>query len=122
MDEYVSRAGIIAEYDRQHQGPPGGARKIMETFPAADVRPAVRGKWEQTKDEFGIYNKCSATTNADRFRSMTDEELATYLNNMQGVAYVNGSDNVPIRPYPNNYGAWLDWLRQEAVQDARDDP
>lgn len=37
MDEYISRAGIIAEYDRQHQGPPGGARKIMETFPAADV-------------------------------------------------------------------------------------
>lgn len=29
-------------------------------IPAADVRPVVRGKWEQTKDEFGIYNKCSA--------------------------------------------------------------
>ena len=41
MDEYISRAGILAEYDRQHQGPPGGARKIMETFPAADVRPVV---------------------------------------------------------------------------------
>ena len=42
-NEYISRAGIIAEYDRQHQGPPGGARKIMETFPAADVRPAAWG-------------------------------------------------------------------------------
>lgn len=41
MDEYISRAGIIAEYDRQHQGPPGRAREIMETFPAADVRPVV---------------------------------------------------------------------------------
>lgn len=50
MDEYVSRAGIIAEYDRQHQGPPGGARKIMETFPAADVRPVVRGKWTMHSD------------------------------------------------------------------------
>ena len=40
-DEYVSRTGIIAEYDRQHKGPPGGARKIMETYPAADVRPVV---------------------------------------------------------------------------------
>jgi len=47
MDEHISRAGIIAEYDRQHQGPPGGARKIMETFPAADVRPVVHGKWEE---------------------------------------------------------------------------
>ena len=41
MDDCISRAGIIAEYDRQHQGPPGGARKIMETFPSADVRPVV---------------------------------------------------------------------------------
>lgn len=40
-NDYISRAGIIAEYDRQHQGPPGGARKIMETFPSADVRPVV---------------------------------------------------------------------------------
>lgn len=35
--DYISRTGIIAEYDRRHQGPPGVARKIMETFPAADV-------------------------------------------------------------------------------------
>ena len=41
MDEYISRAGIISEYDRQHQGSPGGARKIMETFHAADVRPVA---------------------------------------------------------------------------------
>lgn len=52
-------------------------------------------------------------TNADRIRSMSDEELATYLNNMQGLAYINGFDSEPIRFYPNNYGAWLDWLRQE---------
>ena len=28
-------------------------------------------------------------------------------------AYINGFDSEPIRLYPNNYGAWLDWLRQE---------
>lgn len=46
MDDYISRQPDIAgdcvsrqylldEYDRQHQGPPGGARKIIEEAPAA---------------------------------------------------------------------------------------
>jgi hypothetical protein len=64
----------------------------------------------------------AVTTNADYIRAMTDEELALYLDNMQGLAYINGFDSEPIRLYPNNYGAWLDWLRQEAWQDARDSP
>ena len=38
---YIEREKVLAEYDRQHKGPPGGARKIIETFPAADVRPVV---------------------------------------------------------------------------------
>ena len=54
-------------------------------------------------------------TNGDAIRDMTDDELATYLDNMQGLAYINGFDNEPIRLYPNNYGAWLDWLKQEAL-------
>lgn len=29
--DLVDRAELLAEYDRQHEGPPGGARKIMET-------------------------------------------------------------------------------------------
>ena len=32
-EDTVSRAWLLAEYDRQHQGPPGGARKIIETAP-----------------------------------------------------------------------------------------
>ena len=35
--DFVSRQYLLAEYDRQHQGPPGGARKIIEEAPAADV-------------------------------------------------------------------------------------
>lgn len=54
--------------------------------------------------------------NADKIRAMTDEELARYLDNMQGLAYINGFDSEPIRLYPNNYGAWLDWLRQEVEE------
>lgn len=44
MDDLISRAYVLAEYDRQHQGPPGGARKIMEEAPAVDAVPVVRCK------------------------------------------------------------------------------
>lgn len=40
-DDLVSRAGLLAEYDRLHKGSPGGVRKIIEGFPAADARPVV---------------------------------------------------------------------------------
>lgn len=41
MAEYIEREALLAEYNRQHEGPPGGARKIIDAFPAADVRPVV---------------------------------------------------------------------------------
>ena len=44
MTEYISRQYLLAEYDRQHQGPPGGARKIIEEAPAEDVVPVNREK------------------------------------------------------------------------------
>jgi len=67
--------------------------------------------------EGGVFcTNCKPPTNADRIRAMSDEELALYLDNMQGLAYINGFDNEPIRLYPNNYGAWLDWLRKEAEE------
>lgn len=54
MAEYIERQAVLSEYDRQHKGPPGGARRIIETFPAADVRPAVRGKWEKVGEQMLI--------------------------------------------------------------------
>lgn len=35
MDDHVSRQWLLDEYDRRHEGPPGGARKIIEEAPAA---------------------------------------------------------------------------------------
>ena len=52
MAEYVNREEILAEYDRQHQGPAGGARKIMAEWPAADVAPVHHGKWIPAKTRF----------------------------------------------------------------------
>jgi hypothetical protein len=40
-------------------------------------------------------------SNADRIRSMTDEELAYFMANIE----------------PCRESAWLDWLKQEAVSD-----
>ncbi len=49
MAEYIEREEVLAEYDRQHQGPPGGARKIIAEWPAADVAPVRHGKWRPCK-------------------------------------------------------------------------
>lgn len=42
MHDLISRAYVLAEYDRQHKGPPGGARKIIEDAPAVDAVPVMR--------------------------------------------------------------------------------
>lgn len=39
MTRYTDIDKLIAEYDRVHIGPPGGARKLMEDAPIADVVP-----------------------------------------------------------------------------------
>ena len=43
--EYIDRNALIAEYDRIHIGPAGGARKLMVDAPAADVVEVERGSW-----------------------------------------------------------------------------
>ena len=45
-NDLISRAWVLAEYDRQHKGSPGGARKIMEEAPAVDAVPVVHGRWK----------------------------------------------------------------------------
>ena len=39
MARYIDADALIAEYDRVHVGPAGGARKLMVEAPAADVAP-----------------------------------------------------------------------------------
>lgn len=50
----------------------------------------------------------AVTTNADRLRAMSDEELAEWL-----------ADHPVVSEYDENnpqHKAWLDWLRQEATK------
>ena len=53
--EYIERNALIAEYDRVHVGPPGGARKLMEDALAADVVEVCRCKdcteWDEDESE-----------------------------------------------------------------------
>ena len=44
MNDLISRSALLAEYDRQHEGPPGRARKLIEDAPAIDAAEVVRCK------------------------------------------------------------------------------
>ena len=64
MGEYIEREALLAEYDHQHTGEPGRARKLIEGAPAADVALVRHGRWikaEQYVDEDGIHTqvRCS---------------------------------------------------------------
>jgi hypothetical protein len=55
MADLISRAYVLAEYDRQHKGSPGGARKIIEDAPAVDaVTVEYLMKYAQLPTEFAI--------------------------------------------------------------------
>lgn len=64
MSDYIEREAVLAEYDRQHKGPPGGARKIIEEFPASDVVAVVRCgncKHHEHEPAIGLY-MCEITS------------------------------------------------------------
>lgn len=37
MDELISRKALLEAYDKAHQGPPGGARKLIAEAPPVNV-------------------------------------------------------------------------------------
>lgn len=43
--DLIDRKALIAEYDRVHIGPPGGARKLIEDAPTVDAVEVVHGRW-----------------------------------------------------------------------------
>lgn len=55
--DLISRSALIAEYDRVHIGPPGGARKLMEEAAAVEAVEVVRcwdcEHWTCMEDGFG---------------------------------------------------------------------
>ena len=58
MSDLISRTALLAEYDKHHVGPPGGARKLIEAAPTIDAVPVVRCKdceyWMYEYDDVGL--------------------------------------------------------------------
>jgi hypothetical protein len=48
-DEYIERGALLAAYDKEHEGEPGRARKLIEGAPAADVQPVRHGRWKENE-------------------------------------------------------------------------
>ena len=52
---FIEREPLLAAYDAAHQGPPGGARKLIEEAPAVEVVPVIHGRWIDAGD----FESCS---------------------------------------------------------------
>ena len=62
-------------------------------------------------------------TNADRIRSMSDEELVNFLMRLMGHAQCFAEGIFPYHPCPQNYNCkqcGIDWLQQPAEEDDHD--
>lgn len=64
MSDCISRKALLARYDAEHVGPPGRARELMATAPAADVTPVVHGRWICINKRYGEY-ECSVCHGVD---------------------------------------------------------
>ena len=55
----IDADALLAEYDRVHEGPPGGARKLIEN--ALTIEPErTKGKWIEEDDGWdGVFWRCS---------------------------------------------------------------
>ena len=58
-NEFVSRQWLIDEYHRRHNGPPGGALRMIEEAPSADVEEVEHGYWIEYKYDGQMAIKCS---------------------------------------------------------------
>ena len=58
MDDLISRKALIAEYDRVHIGPPGGARKLMEDAPAVQQWIPVSERLPEERKAVLAFSTC----------------------------------------------------------------
>ncbi len=95
-------------------------RELLESCPAAEPYVCVvcnmheggcgasSGYYDSAEKAIAAWNRragkdINVTTNADRMRSMSDEELARFLGDEP--------------PYLSTYDKYLDWLRQPAKEE-----
>lgn len=86
MPEYVEREPLLAEYDREHEGPPGRARELIANAPTADVVPVVRcrvcqNSYEWTNADRDTYRYCGYLRdrwNHDYDRMVDDDDFCKW--------------------------------------------
>ena len=83
MKEYIEREALIARYDAEHVGPPGRARELMVTAPAADVVEVRHAKWDDN-------HKCTACGN----EALLEEKPDTMAHGLNSLFFVD-SDYCP---------------------------
>ena len=97
--------------------------KLIENCPP-NMKPTILGMTVKADyalpDDYDFlvqYEPPQPQTNADRIRSMTDEELAEWLDTITAKAQAYGyecADSCPNDcPLPEN---WLDWLKEEVTE------
>ena len=84
-NDLISRSALIAAYDAAHNGPPGGARKLIEEAPAVDAAPVVYGQWMEDRTDI-VCDVCGARYN--------DEIVFMYEYHVNGNRYV-GFEHCP---------------------------
>lgn len=65
----------------------------------------------------GRYSAYSPCTNADRIRSMTDEELAEFMCHNVSNGTVNCTFCAAAEFCRMGHNGWLNWLKQEAADE-----
>lgn len=83
----------------------------------SDCTQCADYEWCAKNEECGMFNP-KTMTNADRLRAMSDEELDKFLGEVQwDVAnYCGGVTQKQEYPVPEQRGAWIGWLKQEASE------
>ena len=56
-------------------------------------------------------------SNADRLRSMSDEEFATAICKHDGCPFRKTEDNECLKHHYDCKACWIDWLKQEVSND-----
>ena len=97
MSDLISRTWLLAEYDKRHKGPPGGARKLIEEAPPAEPHwipvteePKESGKYLVTAvisfipDHVDDPNTYEAVTTAN-YSADTRDPIKWWGNNVEKV-------------------------------------
>jgi len=86
----INKEDLIAEYDRVHQGPPGGARKLMEDAPVVDRWIPVTEKMPEEHDT--MFAKFWGTDKWSEFMFRRKSELVEVTVELEdGTRYTDAS-------------------------------